>query len=413
MEKHVLDNIDPKSLGQRLQDSRKARGLTQQDVAGELGMARTTVTALEKGERRIQPKEIIELAKLYGREVSDLVSGRKILGDFAVQFRASVIKAGSYQTELEEAIREFQKLCEDYIYLEGLSDTPLQRAYPSEYSFDGLPPEEAAEDIASAERNRLGLGDAPIINLRELLENDVGLRVFYLRLPSRISGMFTYSDELGGCIAINSAHPEERCRWSLAHEYGHFLTSRFRAEVSILLAYERTPASERLGDGFAGAFLMPASGLRRKFNDVSRLRKEKITPADLCRLANYYFVSVEALTRRLESLRLVPSGTWDRLQDRGFKVREAQDVLRLEPYRVLQQPLPLRYQFLAAEAYQREKITEGQLARLLRVDRVEARQIVRKLTHRPYVSDEGKVTSLDVDFTDMYAKVGDQGAING
>jgi hypothetical protein len=146
---------------------------------------------------------------------------------------------------------------------------------------------------------------------------------------------------------------------------------------------------------------------------VSRLRKEKITPADLCRLANYYFVSVEALTRRLESLRLVPSGTWDRLQDRGFKVREAQDVLRLEPYRVLQQPLPLRYQFLAAEAYQREKITEGQLARLLRVDRVEARQIVRKLTHRPYVSDEGKVTSLDVDFTDMYAKVGDQGAING
>ncbi len=49
MEKHVLDTIDPKLLGQRLQDSRKARGLTQQDVANELGMARTTVTALERG----------------------------------------------------------------------------------------------------------------------------------------------------------------------------------------------------------------------------------------------------------------------------------------------------------------------------------------------------------------------------
>lgn len=413
MEKHVLDTIDPKQLGQRLQESRKARGMTQKDVANELGMARTTVTALEKGERRIQPKEIIELARLYGREVSDFVSGRKILGDFAVQFRASVLKMADYQTELEKAIGDFQKLCEDYIFLERISETPLQRTYPPEYSADGLQPEEAAEDFASAERNRLGLGDAPIINLRELLENDVGLRVFYLRLPSRIAGMFTYSDELGGCIAINSAHPEERRRWSLAHEYGHFLTNRYRSEVSILLAYERAPASERLGDGFASAFLMPASGLRRKFNDAARLRKEKITPADLCRLANYYFVSVEALTRRLESLRLLPSGTWDKLQDRGFKVREAQNLLQLQPHRYLEQELPPRYQFLAVEAYQRDRLTEGQLAHYLRVDRVEARRIVQKLTRQAYVSQEGAITSLDVDFAQTYSKAGNPGVTNG
>ncbi len=413
MEKHVLDSLDPRLLGQRLQESRKARGMTQQDVASELGMARTTVTALEKGERRIQPKEIIELAKLYGREVGDLVSGRKIFGDFAVQFRTSVIRAGSYQTELEQAVREFQKLCEDYVYLERISGTPLQRAYPPEYYVDGLQPEEAAEDFASAERNRLGLGDAPIINLRELLENDVGLRVFYLRLPSRIAGMFTYSDELGGCIAINSAHPEERRRWSLTHEYGHFLTSRFRSEVSVLLAYERTPASERLGDGFAGAFLMPTSGLRRKFNEAARQRKGKITPADLCRLANYYFVSVEALTRRLESLHLAPSGTWERLQDRGFKVREAQSILQLQPPCYSEEALPPRYQYLAAEAFQREMLTEGQLARLLRVDRVEARRIVQKLTRRPYVSVEGDIISLDVDFSETYAKAGHLGVTNG
>lgn len=413
MEKHVLDTLDPKLLGQRLQESRKARGMTQQDVANELGMARTTVTALEKGERRIQPKEIIELAKLYGREVGDLVSGRTILGDFAVQFRASVLKAGEYQTELDNAIGDFQKLCEDYLYLERISETPLQRTYPPEYSVDGLQPEEAAEDFASAERNRLGLGDAPIINLREMLENDVGLRVFYLRLPSRIAGMFTYSDELGGCIAINSAHPEERRRWSLAHEFGHFLTNRFRPEVSILLAYERTPASERLGDGFAGAFLMPASGLRRKFNEAARLRKEKITPADLCRLANYYFVSVEALTRRLESLRLLPSGIWERLQDRGFKVREAQGLLQLQPHHFSEQELPPRYQLLAVEAYQKENLTEGQLAHYLRVDRVEARQIVQRLTSQAYVSQEGTITSLDVDFAQTYSKAGNPGVTNG
>ena len=406
MGKHVLDSLDPKLLGQRLQESRKARGLTQQDVANELEMARTTVTALEKGERRIQPKEIIELAELYGREVHDLVSGRKIVGDFATQFRASVVRMGRYQTELEKSIHEFQRLCEDYLYLERISDTPLSQAYPPEYSVDGLPPEEAAEGFASAERNRLGLGDAPILDLRELLESDAGLRVFYLRLPSQVAGMITYSGDLGGCIAINSLHPEERRRWSLAHEYGHFLTNRYRPEISIMLAYERAPASERLSDGFAGAFLMPASGLRRKYNDISRPRKGNITPADLCRLASYYFSSVERLSRRLEALHLLPNGAWDRLQDRGFRVREAQDVLKITPHAYLDHLLPFRYQLLAVEAYQQGKLSEGQLARLLRVDRVEARKMVQKLTHQPYVSEDGKVTSLSVDFAAAHAKTG-------
>jgi len=41
-------------------------------------------------------------------------------------------------------------------------------------------------------------------------------------------------------------HPEERQRWSLGHEYSHFLTNRFRPEVSVMFIYERVPASERL-----------------------------------------------------------------------------------------------------------------------------------------------------------------------
>jgi hypothetical protein len=55
MQEHTLETIDPKILGQRLQNARKARGLTQQDVAKDLGIARTTVTAIEQGERRVRP----------------------------------------------------------------------------------------------------------------------------------------------------------------------------------------------------------------------------------------------------------------------------------------------------------------------------------------------------------------------
>ena len=46
------ESIEPRRLGGRLQEARAARGLTQQDLADVLGLARTTITAIEKGERR-------------------------------------------------------------------------------------------------------------------------------------------------------------------------------------------------------------------------------------------------------------------------------------------------------------------------------------------------------------------------
>jgi transcriptional regulator with XRE-family HTH domain len=71
MEKHVLDTIDPLVLGTRLQEARKASGFTQQDVADHMKIARTTLVAIEKGERRLTPRELIQLAAFYNRSVSD------------------------------------------------------------------------------------------------------------------------------------------------------------------------------------------------------------------------------------------------------------------------------------------------------------------------------------------------------
>jgi transcriptional regulator with XRE-family HTH domain len=66
MEKHLLDTIDSAVLGARLQEARRARGFTQQAVADEMEMARTTLVAIEKGERRVTPHELLRLAAMYG-----------------------------------------------------------------------------------------------------------------------------------------------------------------------------------------------------------------------------------------------------------------------------------------------------------------------------------------------------------
>ena len=392
-------NVEPRRLGRRLQEARVARGLTQQDLADSLGLARTTVTAIEKGERRARPDEIIRMAGIFGRSVNDLVGDREPIPDFSVQFRTAVHHAGSMQAqeELTQSVQQFQLLCEDYLYIERLNGTSLQLSYMPEYSVKGSSPEGAAGDVASAERNRLGLGDGPVLNLREVLEDDVSLRVFSIDLPSRVAGLFAYTVELGGCIAVNARHPHERRRWSMAHEYGHFLTSRFQSEISVLGGFRRVPAEERFADAFARCFLMPATGLRRRFNEMSRANDGVMTAADICRIAHYYFVSVESVTLRLEELRLLPGGTWERLRDRGFRVREAQQQLGLGQQSDSENSLPIRYQLLAVRAYEEDKLTEGELSRLLRIDRVSARRLVQRVTHTPHLLEGGEVESLPID----------------
>ena len=394
-----MDAVAPRILGQRLQEARKARGLTQQDVADSLELARTTVTALEKGERRIHPDELISLAGLYGRPVSSFVGARAPSADFAVQFRTSVNKASSPEAQqaLRRGVQEFQGLCEDYRWLEAITGASPRQSYPPQYEMAGVPPEDAAEDVAASERNRLGLGDGPVLNLREVLENDAALRIFYTGLPSNLAGIFAYTEDLGGCIAVNSRHPEERRRWSMAHEYGHFLTNRFRPELTALGRTGRSSASERFADAFAAALLMPSSGLRRRFYQISRAGDGAVTAAEICRLAQYYFVSLEAMMLRLEELRLIPGGAWERLRDRGFRVREAQEQLGLALYPHDDAPLPLRYQFLAVQADVEGDLTEGEVCRVLRQDRLSARETVQNLTHSLHLLHEGDLMAIPID----------------
>ena len=89
MATNILDNIDLRKLGERLQQARKTSGITQADAAQIIDTARTTIVAIEKGERRLKPHELIKLARAYGRAVSDFVRPSPIIEPFAVQFRAA------------------------------------------------------------------------------------------------------------------------------------------------------------------------------------------------------------------------------------------------------------------------------------------------------------------------------------
>lgn len=379
MSEDPLNLIEPRALGARIREAREARGWTQQQLSEHVGMARTTIVALEKGERRLKPRELVELATLLGRSVSELLQQGAPAEGFAVQLRSRLAPGEPGESGLSAQIDEFERLCEDYVRLEELCRAPLMRRYPSVYPMERTDPDLAAEDLATMERKRLDLGEGPLVNLREVLETDVGIRAFQLRLPPKVAGMFVFTERLGGCIAVNLNHPIERRRASLAHEYGHFLTSRYRSEVTLEERYERRPAGERFAESFARAFLMPSSGLRRRYLEVERERPQGATLGDLYRLAHFYAVSVEAMARRLEDLRLLPVGTWGRLRQARAHVHDPQRLLGVEPAHADDEIVSARYIALAVEAWQLEKLSEGQLARFLRTDRLGARERIQRL----------------------------------
>ena len=375
---NILDKIDLRQLGERLQQARKKSGMTQADAAQIIDAARTTIVAIEKGERRLKPNELIKLARAYGQAVSNFVRQSPIIEPFEVQFRAAYRRSETEEAQINPAIWRLEELCQNYLELEKIMDAPLPRTYPQEYDVTNMPIEAAAESIAIAERQRLGLGDSPIPILRDVLEQSVGLRIFYLEMPSKYSGVYSYDEQLGGCIAINAKHPEDRRRWSLAHEYLHFLAHRRKPVLDYENQYQRKPDTERLADSFPDYFLMPTSGLLKRFNDMYQTHG-KFTPTNLFTLAHYYGVSIEALGNRLESIKLIPSGTVDRLRDRGLKVRKVQQELGLEEIPQRTDMLPIHYQYLAIEAFDQGLITEGRFANFLGVDRIEARRIAELL----------------------------------
>lgn len=371
-----LDDL-PALLG-RLRTARKAKRITQQKAADHLKVSRTTLVAIEQGKRRIRFHELVDLANLYCRSVNELLRPVPISEDFVAQFRAKadIMVKGEH---LEAAITMLQELSDDYLEIERVSGAALPQRYPPEIGIQRTSPSEAAESVALSERNRLGLGDGPLLELRKMLENDVGLRIFAIPLPGRVAGVFTYSSLYGACIAINANHPPERQRWTLAHEYAHFLVSRSQSEVTVLGGYKRSPTIERFADAFAENFLVPSAGIKRRFHDIRQTRRGGITPADLLSLADFFQVSFQAMGLRLENLNLIKKHSLDKLLDDGFKVTEARQLLNIPTRPADTEVLPARFRYLAAMSWIQGALTEGQLARLLRVDRTTARRIVAKL----------------------------------
>ena len=271
-------------------------------------------------------------------------------------------------------------LAEAEVELENLLGIKRIRNHPPERPILPGNVQIQADGAALELRQWLGLGTGPVRDILSLLEFEIGIRVYIRKLKARVSGLFAYDETLGACILINANHPRARRSQTAAHELGHFISTRKAPEV---LHVDEIEASreERYANVFARSFLTPARAVMQRFQEVTA-GSLRLTRRHVIVLSHAFGVSREAMVRRLEELRLTKDGTWDWFQANGGitddQAREVlgdlfpADTVKVEANR----PTTLRLNLMATEARRQDLLSEGQLARLLNLDRVELRKIL-------------------------------------
>ena len=373
----ALHNLEPVDVGSRLRAAREAAGLTQSDVATNLHVARTTLVAMEQGRRRVRTDELQHLARLYGTSVNAVLRREAVHIDLVPRFR----KLWTANDEsMEQAARLMTDLVGAEVELENLLGVNRTRNYPPARPLLPGDVRLQAENDATELRQWLGLGLGPVRDVMSLLELDLGVRLYVRPLDSQVSGLFAYDDGVGACILLNARHPSVRRAQTGVHELGHLVSRRQTPDICRSDRHDDS-REERYADAFGRAFLTPARTVTVRFEDVTA-GASHFTRRHAILLAHAFGVSREAMVRRIEELGLVKPGTWDWFHTNGGITSEHASQVLGDPVDVdadkrdAQRPVSLRLGLLAAEAHRRDLLSEGQLARLLRLDRAELRKIL-------------------------------------
>lgn len=378
-----LNELSPQEIGRRLRLARENSGARQDEAAKIIGMSRPTLIAIEQGVRRVRIQELQMLAKHYGVSVNALLRREAVHTDLIPRFRKLRETEDGHALE---AIHVCNDLIKAEIEIENVLGIKRRRNYPAERGINEGDVLKLAEKHAQDLRDWLGIGSGPIADIFSIIELDLGIRLFQRRLSSgsKVAGLFTYDDDVGACILLNANHPWARRVQSAAHEVGHFYGTRRIPEV-LEDDEQFLSRDERYANAFGRAFLTPAQSFSESFNQLKEITG-KTTRRLVILLAHQYNISRQACVMRLEELGLAKKGTWEWFEaNGGIKDEHAREVLGASADRAdlaksdAERLVSHRMSLMAHAAWKRELMSEGQLAELLKVSRVEVRGIIDQI----------------------------------
>ncbi len=254
-------------IGERIKLARQEDGLSQDSLSAQLGFNdRQTLSSIELGQRAVAPAELVKLTQKLGRPLSYFTDPYVVAGKNAFSYRAKQARPA----ELADFERQATKLiAAQRRFREWLGRVPS----PVQPQLTSMSPR-VALDFATFQGERSAaawqLGEVPARRLREVVEHELGIAVFYVDAPPSISGAACRLND-GGYILINRNEPWARQNFDLGHEVFHLLTwEKMPPDRIDLIASEtkstgKRPAVEKLADAYTAGLLMPETVIKSRW----------------------------------------------------------------------------------------------------------------------------------------------------
>lgn len=293
--------------------ARESRGLTQKDLANKIeNLNQGNLSKIERGMLSVSSENLDAIAAtlnypidfFYQQEVRTPVSS------FYYRKRASVSKKALMQFEAQVNIIRM-----------GL-DKLLAEVELEDFTFPKLEVDvhNTPQEAARAVRGFLRIPKGPVHDLITTLEN-FGIVIYFIEVDEDgIDGFTTFTDLGRPIMFINQDYPNDRKRFTIAHELGHLV-------MHIPFVLETWRDEELEANQFASEFLMPESDCRAEFT------RFRFTSLD--EMKAYWGISKAAVIRRAYDLKVIPKETYTymiiELGRRGERKKERGYVAIDEP----------------------------------------------------------------------------------
>jgi Zn-dependent peptidase ImmA (M78 family) len=269
--------------------ARESRGFSQSELSKRLNISQGKLSKAEKGEQTINDAILDQLSNELDYPILFFYQLTPTSPVSHYYYRKKVTISQKVMVRMESSIKIFRN------NIDSLMDAIELPEYQIP-TFD--PSDEPPEEIARKARYILKIQNGPIENLCNVLEKHGILIVKTDLFNEKTDGLSTISDKGTHIIFLNKRMPNDRQRFSLAHELGH-----------MIMHFDIPAISENVeeeADRFASEFLMPERDIK---NSLRGLNFNKL--GDLKR---YWKVSMKALVYRAKSLGMLNQQSYRNFQ---------------------------------------------------------------------------------------------------
>lgn len=273
-----------------LKIARESRGFSQKELSQKTRISQATLSKIEKGMVRLTDELVTKIAIALDYPTSFFCRQIASSENSTLFFRKRQSMTAKQLSTLDNKINILSSVIDEMS--DSIDIPPL--SIPSLSPNNGV----KVEEIAFRLRQYLNVSQGPIDNIVSLLEQH-GVIVVFLNLGEmeKFDGLTRYTTTNIPVIWINAGMPNDRKRFSLAHELGH-LVMHLREDDSLTKSEKELEEEANL---FAGEFLMPTTSCRSDFFNL----KYK----DLALKKAYWKVSKAAIIHRAAQLNCINSKT--------------------------------------------------------------------------------------------------------